>query len=730
MEQSARWAFEPNAMSLGVEHADTPTTTQLQRGLRQYMDEVCAKADPIMWQDEQFEYDRTASDYETFRSMCRNGGSGESRAQYVYHSDVSGQEFPASRTATQPPAHRSLKEILMARGKLPSVARPADPSKPPPPPYEEDNWYAADTPPIQSYDDRYEEKPPLDYAAASAAAIHARPVSRQEHSTETPRDGQTFKQLMLARFQQRQQEQRVANEKSAVTLQRFFRRRRSSIGIDLELPSDSMFIPIPDEGEHSSQSDQAVAPSPDTLSLPPPPSLPTAASLMPPPAPSKLSDFAVIVQLQSARDLLSDRAQFGGGVVDVNLALVSSSGHEAATYITVKRLSPSSSGSDISWDDCCLHVDDPGVESQTVVNDWSVRLLVRTHGTADRETNSKLLVPLALLETGLASQYALSRWFPLERANPGDATRGDVRLSIACLMRSADDAGNGIMAPYVPPQSAQPPAAPPSSGATRRRRQSQTRKPPPARRPKATASAPPDAADDRPETPARPRISRAEAISPPSSPASTSSSDVAVSPTKRSAQPVKQERPPSRAPKTPVRRRSLAEQRASRVSAPTDSEEVSAESEPADNKLKKPFLKRKPYKVVFKRLDWSSVQSKTDSRLGPATSAAKTTPTQQDKPKHRDDKPTSTDEEMDASTKHRIEQLEQAMYTCCGVAPDSTKAQVDAQYQSERVDFVAAHGSNQERIEELWRRLTNDATGEFYAQQMLELSSDSALVSE
>lgn len=537
-----------------------------------------------------------------------------------------------------------------------------------------------------------------------------------------------------------------------------------------------------------------------------------------PPAPPPLvtgerfPEYLVDVQLMSARGLLSESAMFAGGVVDLDLSLCSADGKAqikcAATQVLHPQLTTSNSAAEtVMTTDTSIQFTggkDAGIaDPQAIINEWCVHVVAKVRSARGRETQGNLNVPLVLLETGLASEYSLCRWFPLEKANPGDLTRGELRLSIRFLARALDATGCEIMAPYTPPKltnavqlrndtasrikSGRKPSPSwrvkqqPPSATNRAKRQTD-----PSTNPDRSleCSQSPDKHVTRavtPPSPDRGRIPRAEAISPPSSPASTSSSDMMTSPipTHQLPKPTprpyltstsQQRTPPSRSFKSPERRVSLADRvnRLNATSARTRSASPTRGDSPGqsdddlddDSKPKRPFLKRKPYKVVFQRLDWSSVPSKTDSRLGTTVALSNDKPLSMprqyqsqakavagksgpggslsptgnlnDDPRARNDEESSA--RIDPMTRQRLKQLELAMHECCGVSGRSASL-VHLRYQTERKKFAVAQAkriqemhpdadkASASSVEELWQRLASDATGEFYAERLNALSS-------
>ncbi|EGZ12421.1 hypothetical protein PHYSODRAFT_317506 [Phytophthora sojae] len=256
------------------------------------------------------------------------------------------------------------------------------------------------------------------------------------------------------------------------------------------------------------------------------------------------------------------------------------------------------------------------------------------------------------------------------------------------------------------------------------------------------------------------RISRAEALSPPSSPSSLTSSEAGDSPrsialpkatrlakTARRFFPPKQRKPAST---SPPKEESIVETKADSPRSPP-----------------KNFLKRKPYKVVFHKLDWSGVASKTDSNLSSSRSSrshsgvsSRSTRTSRsssrasssslvadndaDTEANTDTNTTSTPIFTDEDTAQRLTALETAVLERCCVAKE-TASLARFKYQAERKKFVATlqaqararvqaepeQSSSQESCEqqvsettvtELWKTLSGDASGQIYATMLRGLT--------
>ncbi|KAJ8508412.1 hypothetical protein ON010_g18874 [Phytophthora cinnamomi] len=93
-----------------------------------------------------------------------------------------------------------------------------------------------------------------------------------------------------------------------------------------------------------------------------------------------------------------------------------------------------------------------GISSpQSVIDEISAAVIVKNTSNDGGGSSNALGVvgiPLSLLETPLATEYALCRWFPLEKAYPGHTARGDLRVSVCYLMRQTNN-DKFTMVPYV-----------------------------------------------------------------------------------------------------------------------------------------------------------------------------------------------------------------------------------------------------------------------------------------
>lgn len=224
---------------------------------------------------------------------------------------------------------------------------------------------------------------------------------------------------------------------------------------------------------------------------------------------------------------------------------------------------------------------------------------------------------------------------------------------------------------------------------------------------------------------------RAEALSPPSSPSSVSSG---------SPSPI---RSPHR--DSGRRRSSVLSCSSQKLNENTlDHEEQVPDPAPTTTGPARAFLKRKPYKVIFRKIDWSKVSAKTDSKWStqqiPASAPSNTSNSEPTKPSTSMPRPLHQAKQPVHAATERIRLLSEAMYACCHVSPQ-TAAIAQLKYQSERKSYVgpsalsvsASNGitviaskeasppleesalCSQAAMEALYKRLAYDSTGEIYA---------------
>ncbi|KAG7381315.1 hypothetical protein PHYPSEUDO_006201 [Phytophthora pseudosyringae] len=613
---------------------------------------------------------------------------------------------------------------------------------------------------------------------------HKHLVSREEKDHTTAGKGnesQSFaneqKRLAVAR------EAAIAKRhQSAHVIQSFIRRRRHSARIqdaviENELSSTSVLIPL--------EIEKPVAPLKAITET-----LPAAVAIIPvdPHPRATLPPYEIVIELVAARALALGAASIGaldGKYIETELLLKRQSAVVARVVPTWQFVSSLQENStEIPLQDCSLRFSldlNNGVRHglaspESVIDELSATVIVRAtgdNGGGNTNTLGVVGIPLSLLETPLATGYALCRWFPMEKAYPGHTARGDLRVSVCYLMRQTSS-DSVMMVPYVNTASLK--------NASDETQVQQERKQPVARRvKKAPIAAVPkrklagksfqqkraqqEAAgkSEKLKSPllslkdalASPvgRISRAEALSPPSSPSSVASSDASenvdspkterqVQPSRRFSAPKRQQRDSRPAQSSPSKEEETVEAKANSPGTPP-----------------KHFLKRKPYKVVFRKLDWSGVASKTDSNLpsssnsGQVNSGVGSLPPKSSRSASRasnssvatsdnGDAGTTFDSAItpkpgafiDAATARRLAVLETAMYERCGVTRE-TASLARFKYQAERKKFVttlqsqssseieSCSAASEAAVKELWKRLTGDLSGQIYASTLRGLTA-------
>ncbi|KAF0687427.1 Aste57867_20826 [Aphanomyces stellatus] len=202
-------------------------------------------------------------------------------------------------------------------------------------------------------------------------------------------------------------------------------------------------------------------------------------------------------------------------------------------------------------------------EAPLALAEWRCRVQVFRHDAQDKvKCIGQVNVPADLLESPLAHEYALTRWFPLEKTVPGELVRGDLRIAFQ----------------YKVAQEASTQPSPPRQESTSTST-STTEGPSPSKLAKLKARQKPQTSNSRGADETR---------------GSTRSISALASPTQSRSPPRSNNQPP--APPTTA-------------AAADDDSDVP----------KHPYLKRKPYQVKFERLDWSGVSSKTDSNMATKT---------------------------------------------------------------------------------------------------------------
>ncbi|KAG3166960.1 hypothetical protein PC128_g19587 [Phytophthora cactorum] len=573
---------------------------------------------------------------------------------------------------------------------------------------------------------------------------------------------------------------KAKRQRSAQTIQKFVRRRRhpvlregASIRDEEELPSTSVLIPL--------EVKKTVVPLKATTE-----NVPVGIDVIPQPT-ATLPPYEVVVELVAVRDLALDFANLDGKYLETELQL-------KRQIAVVSRVVPArqfvsgfqDNTTEIQLQNCSLRFSmdlNNGMRHslaspQCVIDELNAAVIVKATENSDGgnvNTLGVVEIPLSLLETPLATEYALCRWFPLEKAYPGHAARGDVRVSVCYLMRQQNPDGV-TMVPYVTTTS--------SVSASDDVEVQQIRKNPIDRRVKKAPAksartyfqrSRADQATDKSEKLKSPvlslkdafsspigRISRAEALSPPPSPSSVASSDAGEN---------------VDSPRTAKTRRPLfSSKRQQKISKPVQSsppeeEQVVEAKENSSRTPPKTFLKRKPYKVVFQKLDWSSVASKTDSnsssscKTPSASSRSSKTPRSSSRgststiaTSNTRDTITDTDSVfipkpgafIDAAAAETLTALETEMYKQCGVTRE-TASLARFKYQTERKKFVVTlqrqrrigtdsstqpdqppsqdssepeigTATSEAAVMELWKKLTTDSSGQIYASMLRNLT--------
>ncbi|CAK4086633.1 unnamed protein product [Aphanomyces euteiches] len=180
-----------------------------------------------------------------------------------------------------------------------------------------------------------------------------------------------------------------------------------------------------------------------------------------------------------------------------------------------------------------LHMPNPSIQ----LEEWTCRVALYRN---DKKCIGHVLVPADLLESPLALENGLTRWFPLEKPLPGEVIHGEIRISLQSIAVQADNNASKAAETVSTSRTDSPLVSP------------------------VMLSKPAMMKRSKPRSPAKILPNRSPKTSPP--------------------------RPP-RSPRD-------------------DSNQL---LEPPAKKH--PYLKRKPYSVSFRKLDWSRVASKTDSNM-------------------------------------------------------------------------------------------------------------------
>ncbi|GAB9464556.1 hypothetical protein Gpo141_00001985 [Globisporangium polare] len=597
--------------------------------------------------------------------------------------------------------------------------------------------------------------------------------------------------------------------------------------VDLDLFSTSRFISL--EHGYCDLADSAVDfPAQHTVECDTElDSYDTPASTQP------LRAFELVVELLSARDLAISSSLFPT-VTRVRIVAELTLVHQTKQIAVLSAPSMSflaAMDDVIHWDDAALRFgfdslsssDDitsttstVGYDPQNVINEWSLSILIKvvdphSGAASDHHTSAAVLgkieVPLVLLETPLAQEYAMARWFPLERTAVGVPTRGDIRVSITFSMRdneqlemvaykpkleslssvsgeagvassrmtkssplrrglrksltSAKPRGSGKSSPQRNTRGGQHKSKHLNSGSSS--------PPPPLPRGGTGGASRRKFSQPRPVRPISPghRCPKVEAFSPPSSPSSFSSENLDEARSPRS---------PPASQQQPRRRNSLASKGTAKQTTVDTVEADEDSAAQASSSSSQPFLKRKPYKVVFRKLDWSSVGSRTDSSWdakqtppgiqtrGAADPQSPTGTVTQSKNRGKQPARSSQGQadsttgkkssaQLDPVSAHRLQALSSTIYECCHVS-QATAPLAQMKYQSERTKYVqqlqslgasgdkslkvssTAPSEGNERqpsnesfltshtaLSGLWKALVKDASGELYATRLQQLRS-------
>ncbi|KAJ0410153.1 hypothetical protein ATCC90586_008431 [Pythium insidiosum] len=554
----------------------------------------------------------------------------------------------------------------------------------------------------------------------------------------------------IARWRELARQRGVALERrqrSAVAIQRWWRSRRQSCGAgrrpprspESELPSSSRFVALAPSATRSVQS-------------------------TPPSSPSQT--HAIVVELLGARDLPPSSAEPlspADGSVSARLRLVRESDAEELGRLDAERVALHDT---VAWENHVLRVylSPASTSPHDVLGQTSVHVEIIGHRSDGAVVLGRLVVALDLLETPLAERYAMTRWFPLERRQRAGPARGEVRLGVRFLARHTTtcawipysvltSSSSSASASTLPSSS----PAPERASTAVKLSHSASKKPPLSPRRRETTPSPLVSPGKRLSRRRPDRVGRPEAMSPPSSPSSYASSiensDLEHVETPASS-PRKQLVPSATGTlksgiasprKPPPRRRSVTvdDSAAGDTSgdSPDDKKKPFLKRKPYKvvfRKLdwsRKPFLKRKPYKVVFRKLDWSRVGAKTDSNWG-RPAAAKLSPESAVRREKSTTltKATAEGDEMDTSRTTRLHALVSAVHSVCR-ATEQTKGLALMKYRAERKTYLwgattapsMARGQSylrsEDALQSLWRDLQSDDDGSAYLKMLAELTT-------
>ncbi|CEG38176.1 uncharacterized protein PHALS_08264 [Plasmopara halstedii] len=569
----------------------------------------------------------------------------------------------------------------------------------------------------------------------------------------------------------------VKRHQKARVIQRFVRQYRSqelvqvaSFENEIELQSTSKMIAMEKE-------DTFTAPLQDTTEI-------ASVNKSTTPDSAMLPLYELVIELVGIRNLTKDLTAFNGSdgfYVETSIQLKRQSFVVASSLSKMQFVSEYQDGGvEILVQDCSLRFNvDPanmkqcGLTSpQSALEELNANIVVRTFESGSESHASTLgnvEISLATLKTSLATKFVLCRWFPLTKALSGHSSHCDLRIRVCYFMRQTS-VDNDTMVPYVNTS--------PSLGFSKKFEIPQERNERLARQRKRKSAASKSKCQktktnqildtsDKLNTSVRSlknvntspiaRISHAEAISPPPSPCSVTSSEAGEI----------MNIPKGRCQATPSRKADKLSKKqhvkCGKVieNAPTQSS-VQASS--------KTFLRRKPYTVVFKKLDWSNVTSKTDSNLPNTTikglkssvssrSAPCLSSSRATNSSTRSENTEATSEDansflssdsklgdcIDVATNERLAALEGALFKQCSVTRDTVPLarykyeaerkkivatlQSQAQVQcmrsienldepSSQVDREPSTAISESAMKEVWKRLSSDVSGQIYASML------------
>ncbi|KAK1931276.1 hypothetical protein P3T76_013032 [Phytophthora citrophthora] len=250
------------------------------------------------------------------------------------------------------------------------------------------------------------------------------------------------KQLAIAR-----EAAKAERNRSATRIQKFVRRRQYSrdkvAENEEELLSTSVLIPMMSENQ--------VVALKATVEIPP-----VKVDAITIESPRILPPYEVVIEVVGARDLAL-YSSLDENCLEIEMLLKRQS-------VVVVRAEPArqfvSSVQDhkteIPFHNRCLRFSldlDNGLahglaSPQSVIDELIATVKVKDIGGSNASMLGVVEIPMSLLETPFATEYALCRWFPLEKAFGGHTVRGDLRVSVCYLMRQTTS-NTAVMVPYV-----------------------------------------------------------------------------------------------------------------------------------------------------------------------------------------------------------------------------------------------------------------------------------------